>query len=1481
MKFVIVPCVMLFLRLFCGSSAEDSPLCSSKCTCKPNSQRDGANYLKMTCGETEKISHLDELELLNIASELFQLNLSNNNLKTFSTKVELIALQKLNLSGNQLTELQEHQFREVPHLRRLDLSENSIKHIDIKSFEGLKHLERLKLNHNELTSITMGTFDVLPNLKQLDLSNNPLQCDCGLLWVLEYIQKHSVKLISNPKCNTPPSFKGLPLRKLRVGVDIHCKSSSHSNGLPLIDLKPETNQIVFEGDYVEFHCRAPSMTDTSDDSRLKWLWSNLYAKDNFKDISISTKSSPSTGLIDSVLVIKLLKSWHTGVWGCLFTSIQGNHSKSISVTVISENTRYCPIVTSKGNKGTYTWPKTVLNNTVTVPCEFLNLNYDPSLQRASYFCSDNGTWMDLDTSHCSYISDITRIFEQFSKVNSSILESARHFKNYTSNVSVYTDPVDLVYTVETMENYAALLSSESLKNILMDVTSNLMNLPWEYLRDTDQKFRSCSKLVNIMESVSISSPGSLFQRENMIIESFPMTKEAFSGIRCSWLVNPLDKFDSIFSCNTNNLQDSRILQGKIVEASVIISDALLSQVMTEGTAVQENYNLLISMLNSSKFFPIDDERKGKEGVTSTIVGVKLDGFLRPDVTHPIKITIRAPPSSSSEVTPFTPVHWDQILGRWSTEGCRYGHHIQDHVVFTCKQLGYYGLLQDVTYLNVMDNSNGFFRLSHPAIYVGNSILFLSLLIAILTYILGFASIQMPKKAKHCLINTWTSVALLCFMYSFGIYQTEDQKLCQAIGMVLHYFSLCSMLWMCVGINSMYKRLSKNTDSILQDDDLPSEPPIKKPVLGLYLVGWGVALIICGLLAATNVREYSSPSHCFLRSGPALSALYGPFAVFLLFLIVHFLLVRCAIYNLDLSHGGHLSEGTQATEHVDLDLLEPNFSGNPDTRSVRSYSSKTASSETEDNERSPLAQLKAYVIFLFLFLISWLSCAFATVPPLESVPYEADLFSGAYAICSITLSAFTLFYYCVARVDIRAQWIMMFRWMRRKRLLRPRTVCDTPPRVQIQPLPLPPVPNSESRAVSRSSSRSSGRTKSNSGKAATTIDLNESMSDRPSIVGGTKINNVNLITLHRAQYRSNVVPHIIENPTNAAEVFYNPHQSTVARKFFKRQRRDMMKRNNLQTKPPRDVNSDATSVFSEPRPLKSKTNAEQNMNMFGTNSKVNNTNIHVEHVRRSQKKNPNIFSDSGDDFDCISDVPIDKIVINAERLRKKEISRNRTKKKSNLTQEVPHHHHPNHQTPQMRTISQQCTLDYSSENPLSDSILDKSDLTSPLSPTKILPVSIKLTKDNIIEEGCGVAMETSMAADTTVHLSTRRENSPVDEAHHYAEIEELRSSESTIRGGRFGLGGKDSSLARLRSPSNMSRVSSASATDLDELYQQIRRGPANCRSRKGQHFGAGDDARPQRAYSSPFLSDSEATGFSDMTRNREEILTGSADVETTV
>ncbi|KAJ8932526.1 hypothetical protein NQ318_009098, partial [Aromia moschata] len=646
------------------------------------------------------------------------------------------------------------------------------------------------------------------------------------------------------------------------------------------------------------------------------------------------------------------------------------------------------------------------------------------------------------------------------------------------------DVMDLVYAVKTIENYIAYAPTEhigAIGSILIDVTNNLLELPRFYLREADQDYGSCKKLVNVTETLATVSTSSILHKSNVAIEMFPVKKDGFPGMKCTWYVNPNNRRDSLFSCVSNNQQDVTGLKGKVTEASITIPENLFRQLQEEQQVVLTGkvYNILVAMYSTNKLFPIDEARTGKEDVTSSVVGVKLVDIVVRNLSDPVFVMLRTPSTSVYEVTPFTPVWWDPCLdngtGGWSSDGCQFSHELQDHLVFSCDTFSYYGLLQDVAHLQNLQAGSAKFKLSHPAVYVGSFILFASLLIAVMTYLLCYATIQMPKKAKHSLVNTWIAIALLCFMYVFGIYQTEDMKVCQVVGMILHYFTLCSLLWMCVGVNCMYKRLSKNDVIGLQDDDLPSEQPVRKPILGLYLVGWGVGLIVCGLSAAINMNEYASPGHCFLRTGPA---------------------PKCAISNLDAN--GHLSEGTQATEHVDLDLLEPNFP-NVDARSMRSISTKTASSEVEDPEHAPSAQLKAYVIFLFIYVTTWLSCAFATL----------------------------------------------------------------------------------------------------------------------------------------------------------------------------------------------------------------KHNAEQNI--FGTNSKVNNTNIHVEHIRKIQQKNPNIFSDSADDFESISHVPVENIMINAERLRKKELSKGKTKKKYNVPSKSLSERTDNN----MRSVSQQCTLDYSSET-ISDSILDKTNFDNLIS-----------------------------------------------------------------------------------------------------------------------------------------------------------------------
>lgn len=269
--------------------------------------------------------------------------------------------------------------------------------------------------------------------------------------------------------------------------------------------------MVFEGDSLKLICQAPAtkFPDTIELlPHLEWTWLDSNPLHHFDDVLIENSFLPELGVMESSLTIPKLERNHTGIWNCSLISKQGNQSKGITVIVISEETQYCPIEVTTDNKGTYIWPRTIVNFTVTAPCEHLHLNGEISEQKASYFCSLDGQWENLNTTVCAYVSETTRILEQFSKVNLSltkanILESARHFKNHTSDVSIFKDAMDLVFVTRTIENYLLFLELEhDLGAILMDVINNLMDLPAKYIQQANLIDKTCSKITKAIETIS-------------------------------------------------------------------------------------------------------------------------------------------------------------------------------------------------------------------------------------------------------------------------------------------------------------------------------------------------------------------------------------------------------------------------------------------------------------------------------------------------------------------------------------------------------------------------------------------------------------------------------------------------------------------------------------------------------------------------------------------------------------------------------------------------------------------------------------------------------------------------------------------------------------------------------------------------------------------------------------------------------------------
>lgn len=427
---------------------------------------------------------------------------------------------------------------------------------------------------------------------------------------------------------------------------------------------------------------------------------------------------------------------------------------------------------------------------------------------------------------------------------------------------------------------------------------------------------------------------------------------------------------------------------------------------------------------------------------------------------------------------------------------------------------------------------------------------------------------------------------------------------------------------------MYKKLSKSDLEDIPDNELQDQP-LPKPLLGLYLVGWGIAMIICGISGAINLREYAGYSYCFLTSGPALVALFVPAGILIMYLIIFHLLIKCSIQNVDMN--AQLSEGTQATENMDLELLEPNTNISVDRNSARS--AQTVLSDIEDSEHSQITQLKGQTITLILYLISWITAAAAMTKPLNTyISFDETIFATLYSFFSSSLGIFILFFYGIARNDVRSQWLKMGCWFqkRKNRCCRTRSISDANPVIAPQSLVqnlVPPISNSQATQVtsdsnSISSSRYTNRSQTYNAFKITDIITNQEISPI-----NRKMTNVNLVVLHRQQYRSdNSVTTYIE-PT-CVEMFYNPHQSGVARKFFRKQRRHT-KNNNLGPRKQGDGGavSDAGSCISVPR---STTKLESNIDqtILSSSAKVNNTNIHVELNPINDIKNVNILSDSG-------------------------------------------------------------------------------------------------------------------------------------------------------------------------------------------------------------------------------------------------------------
>ncbi|XP_061386451.1 adhesion G protein-coupled receptor A3 [Musca vetustissima] len=1198
-----------------------------------------------------------------------------------------LILKLRDLSKNGISTIDREVFRNLTDLKRLDLSGNMLKTIDKTTFgDAFESLERLRLANNSIAHIYPGSFDHLKNLKILDISFNPLACDCDLMWLVNWSNTRLVKLQPSPKCDSE-DFKGIYLKKLKVGVDLYCESPLQ----PLLEFIPKHNQVVFEGDELVLKCRAPRVAigghreseDLPTRAHVFWGWSEKIRHQNstddivyrdptkiFNDVFLESKHTTDSGILNSVLRVVSVKKNHTGTFDCTLRSQQANLSHAISVIVIAKNTLYCPAVDVKTNKGNYHWPQTVRGQTVEQDC----VEESNGGQVATYHCDESGNWIDLNTQACSYVSRTTRLLEQFAKMDlnlnkANVLEIARSVHNFThtsSNLRRIQDPIDLEFVARTLVKYLDFIKYQSeLAHLLLDIVSQLLSLPSKTFYEAQREHESGLKLLGCVEvasrMASLESPiqgDSHVLKDDLIsmprsfyVDYFIVRPESFTGISCVWMQTLSSS--SSFECSTSN--DSFPSFERYIDAAIEIP---VNSLFDNTTSANQNIKLMVAVFRNANLLPYLSDHDGDDTILSSpIIGAKIVGeedevgdfsveaLTDMEEKHQIAVILRVHPYHNERSKPI-PAWWDPQKKKWVPSACQQLYLHRGLLMFTCKRFGYFGILQDRQYLNDFrsEDAGARFRYLPYPIYIGTSVLFICLSINIVTFVVFGRAIRINRQQRHTFVNTWLALALLCLVFSLGIYQTEHQDNCRVIGILIHYLSLCILLWLCVSLSTMYKRLSKHHRVI--DSDLPKEARLKKPIMGIYLVGWGIALMICGISGAVNINEYSAYSHCFLHNASAMNAVLVPGGILLIFLSILFLTIyyqlnhRSSVANMMQNH--QFSDNTQATENIDMDWLDSTTPGNQTRRTnattkslnIDQYTSLTsntaASSIVDDFERSNLSHLRAHLIFLVLYITAWLS-ALAFVMHSSAAEHESShMYCVIFTISCCVLGVFMLLFFTLTRNDTRQQWAQ-------------NPCCGKMPNDGYDASNyndgIAPVANSvlaykpayegaNNSGASRSNSQcSKHRTGSirNGNVDCTTQHLLSVSTSSAAPPPAAIINNQHIAGM-------GVMSHDIPS----AEIFYNPNQINVARKFFKKQKR-LAKRNNFELQRQKDRNeygagghgadtmSDGSSTTGSANIYSRRHNAMTLKLLSSGVGKVNNTNINYKPDYNMGYKNCNSSS----------------------------------------------------------------------------------------------------------------------------------------------------------------------------------------------------------------------------------------------------------------
>ncbi|KAF7710292.1 adhesion G protein-coupled receptor A3 isoform X2 [Silurus meridionalis] len=1047
MKAVSVVFALVALwRMSVASRRHCPDLTVESCECA--AERSGAlnrrsARVTVACDDADLTDTLEPRALLSTTTSLI---LRNNKISTVKNAsfFGLRSLERLDLRNNLISTVEPGAFRGLVMLKRLDLSNNRIGCLSAEIFLDLGNLSKLNLSGNIFSTLPEGLFMHLASLRVLHFGTDSLYCDCQLKWMLLWARARFVRVGNETTCVYPSHLHGFPVHGLQEH-ELTCDSLE----IPLLELIPSQRQLVFRGDRLPLQCTASYL-----DPSITLSWShNRWPIHTHEERGVYVEDSiiHDCCLITSELILSNVDADVSGNWQCHVTSSRGNSSIGMEIVVLETSALYCSAERVTGNKGDFRWPKTQAGLMAFLPCA--TASYSPQEKRAWRRCNRQGRWAEDDYNQCPYSSKFTRVLHELTQIPvniSNALFLAQQLSSITSNAEMFEDMMDVIFVTHLVERITRLVGRLiELGDYVSNIASNMMQVEEHILWMAQNEARACTRIVQCVERIADLTFSTHTQNiskvsPNIALEAFVLRPSSVMGLVCMVVANPGQKTGAgvsgnsrspqetllSFRCHTANVTGSpsgQLRQSALAVASIHLPLAASSRASALRSVPNATCRLQLAVFRNGKLFPctgnsssLADDGKRKS-VATPVTFVKLDGCNLGSSIQPVVITLRHLALGADP----TAAYWDFDLldghGGWRAEGCHITGLSGNSTTIHCTQHKNFAVLMDLKKVLSFPPYPGDFL--HPVVYACTAVMLLCLFASIITYIVHHSTIRISRKGWHMLLNFCFHTALTFAVFAGGINRIKYPIFCQAVGILLHYSSLSTMLWLGFTARNIYKQVIKKPPKP-QDGDLPPHPP-RSPMLRFYLIGGGIPFIICGITAAINIENYGSGEqtpYCWMAWEPSLGAFYGPVAFIVLMTCVYFLCTFIQLrkhperkYELKV-----LSEEQQRLSVADVPHChhqgEPGMQGGDGTR-CHAGCPGLFNPSLLANEHSFKAQLRSAAFTLFLFLATWTFGALAV----SQAHFLDMIFSCLYGACSVTLGLFVLIHHCAKRDDVWHCW----------------------------------------------------------------------------------------------------------------------------------------------------------------------------------------------------------------------------------------------------------------------------------------------------------------------------------------------------------------------------------------------------------------------------------------------------------------------------